>query len=89
MARTRHALPMHQFHMMRVQNRRKAEQSAIDEVNEENVPIRHQNRLKNYWGIIPEPFDDKSNAASNEYHNKQYWARQREAANQSHFTRIK
>lgn len=89
MSRTRHALPTRQYHIMKVQNRRKAEQSAIDEIEEEGIDgvVRHPNRLKNYWGIIPEPYDDKPNAASNEYHNKQYWIEYRKAANSPHYTR--
>lgn len=87
MSRTRHALPTRQYHMMRVQNRRKAEQSAIDEIDEEGVSPRHPNRLRNYWGIIPEPWNDKRNASGNEYHNKQYWVEFRKAANSPHYTR--
>ena len=88
MSRTRHALPTRLYHIMKVQNRRKAEQSAIDQLDEEGVDVvRHKNRLKSYWSIIPEPWNDKLNAASSEYHNKQHWIRYWEAANSPHFTR--
>lgn len=87
MARTRHALPTHIYHIQKVQNRRKAEQAALDEIKEYEVPFRHTNRLQNFWSIIPEPYDDKPNAAANEYHNKQYWVTKRAKANQPHYRR--
>ncbi len=87
MSNTRHALPQHSLHHMRVQNRRKAEAAALDEMLEEGVPIRHINRLQSYWTQIPEPWDDKPNAAWSEYHNKNYWTKWREAANAPHWSK--
>lgn len=87
MARTRHALPTHIYHIQKVQNRRKAEHAALEEIKENEVPFRHQNRLQNFWSIIPEPFDDKPNAAASEYHNKQYWVEKRAKANLPRYRR--
>lgn len=72
MSRTRHALPSHSLKRMRVQNRRKTEETVLDILMEENVPFRHVNRIINYWSIIPEPWNDKPVAAWGEYHNKKY-----------------
>jgi hypothetical protein len=58
---------------MKVQNRRKMEESVIDELKEHEVPfnqVLHVNRLTAFWSVIPEPWDDKSCAAWSEYHNK-------------------
>lgn len=90
MSRTRHALPTHNFHRMKVQNRRKMEASVIDQLNENEVllnQVRHSNRLMAYWSIIPDPWDDKNNSSGREYHNKNYWVKWREAANAPHWTK--
>jgi hypothetical protein len=88
MSRTKHALPSHYLHHMRVQNRRKAEEAALDELTEEDVaPIRHINRLQSFWTQIPEPWNDKPNASGREYHNKAYWVKWRKAANNPHWTK--
>lgn len=78
MSRTRHNRPNHSIHNMRVQNRRKAEAAALDELLEEGCSPRHINRLQSYWAQIPEPWDDKPHAAWREYHNKNYWTKWRE-----------
>ena len=78
MSNTRHSRPYRSLRSMRVQNRRKAEASALDEMLEEGVPARHINRLQSYWAQIPEPWDDKPHAAGKEYHNKNYWTKWRE-----------
>ena len=83
MSRTRHALPSHSLHCMKVQNRRKAEEAALDELKESGVYFRHVNRLTAYWSIIPEPWDDKPCAAWGEYHNKT----QSFAQNDEHYTK--
>lgn len=72
MSRTRHALPFHSLRRMKVQNRRKTEESALDELKENGSYFRHVNRLSAFWSIIPEPWDDKPCAAWGEYHNKSY-----------------
>ena len=87
MSNTRHALPQHCMHHMRVQNRRKAEEAALDELTELDVPFRHRNRLTSFWTQCPEPWDDKPNAAWGEYHNKNYWVRLR-AQNDEHSLRV-
>lgn len=86
MSRTRHALPSHSLHHMRVQNRRKMEEAIIDELKEHEVPfnqVRHVNRLTAFWSIIPEPWDDKPCAAWGEYHNKTHSF----AENDEHYTK--
>ena len=87
MSRTRHALPSHSLHRMKVQNRRKAEEAVIDELKEHEVlfNVRHINRLTAYWSIIPDPWDgdDKPVAAWSEYHNKSYSF----AENDEHYTK--
>lgn len=77
MSNTRHNLPTHTHHHMRVQNRRKAEASALEDIKEAGVISRHMNRLQSYWSQIPEPWDDKCNASWREYHNKNYWKNKR------------
>ena len=74
MSRTAHNLPSRVFRNMRVQNRRKAEEAALDELNEVGVFFRHVNRLASFWSVIPEPWDDKPVAAWDEYKNKNYWS---------------
>lgn len=76
MSRTVHARPYSIFHMMRVQNRRKSEASALDQIKSESVPYRHVNRLQN-WSLIPNPWDDKFSAAHREWHNKNFLTFQR------------
>lgn len=77
MSNTRHNLPTHIHHHMRVQNRRKAEAAALDAIKDMDVPARHINRLQSYWSQIPEPWNDKCNASWREYHNKNYWKNKR------------
>jgi hypothetical protein len=75
---------------MKVQNRRKMEEAVLDELEENEISsnqVRHINRLSAFWSIIPEPWDDKPNAAWGEYHNKNYWTVWREAANNPHWTK--
>ena len=86
MSRTRHVLPSHSLHHMKVQNRRKMEEAVIDELEEHGIPlshVRHNNRLKAFWAIIPDPWDDKPNAAWGEYHNKTHSF----ALNDEHYTK--
>ena len=87
MSDTRHAMPFNCLHRMKVQNRRKAEQAALDHFSTNNVLHRHINRLKSYWTQIPEPWDDKRHSAWKEYHNKHYYDNWREVKN--HYTRTK
>jgi hypothetical protein len=72
---------------MRVQNRRKAEASVLEDITDAEVRARHSNRIKNYWSLIPEPWDDKPHASAKEYHNKGRWAKIIEAANSPHWTK--
>lgn len=83
MSRTRHALPSHSLHRMKVQNRRKAEEAALDELNNSGAYFRHANRLSSFWAIIPEYRDDKPCAAWSEYHNKTHSF----AENDEHYTK--
>jgi len=71
---------------MKVQNRRKMEESVIDELEEYEIPlnnVRHINRLTSFWTVIPEPWDDKACAAWGEYHNKNFSF----AENDHHYTK--
>lgn len=86
MSRTRHSLPSHSHHLMRVQNRRKMCEAVLDEVTANGVPFLHSNRVRSFMSLIPEPWDDKPHAAWGEYHNKTYWP-SRLAGNDEHFTR--
>lgn len=86
MSRTCHALPTRSFRNMRVQNRRKAEESALDHLIENEVCFRHVNRLTSFWTIIPDPWDDKPATSWKEYHNKTYWPKKL-AQNNEHYTR--
>jgi hypothetical protein len=72
---------------MRVQNRRKAECSAIDQIRELAATTRHVNRLNSYWTQIPEPWDDYMHSSDNEYQNKNYWVKHRQQYNSPHWTR--
>ncbi len=73
MSNTRHSLPTSYYRMMRVQNRRKAGASVLEDIADADVPVRHGNRLKNYWALIPEPWDDRPYSSSKEWHNKNHW----------------
>lgn len=86
MSRTAHNLPSRTMRNMRVQNRRKAEEAALDELNEVGVSFRHANRLASFWSIIPKPWDDKTVAAWSEYKNKIYWSN-KFALNDEHWTK--
>ena len=86
MSNTRHALPYRSCRNMSVQNRRKSEEAALDELTELDVPFRHRNRLVSFWTQCPEPWDDKAHSAWGEYHNKNHWTKLR-AQNDEHFTK--
>lgn len=86
MSRTRHALPTHSHHAMRVQNHRKQSEAVLDEMVDNEVPLLHHNRVHSYMTLIPEPCDVKPVAAWSEYHNKIYWPNKL-AQNDEHYTR--
>lgn len=73
MSRTRHQLPTRCHTRPLVQNRRKAEQSALGDVVYYDIPCRHFNRLQAFMTVIPEPWNDKICAAWGEYHNKNHY----------------
>lgn len=76
MSRTLHQRPMSIHKRQQVQNRRKAEQSALTELQAEQIRMRHVNRLHSFMTQIPNPWDDYNVSAWKEYHNKA-WSRQR------------
>ena len=59
MARTLRQRPQSSLKRQRVQNRRKSENAALDALLEEQVRIRHINRLSSFMTQIPNPWDDK------------------------------
>ena len=87
MSNTVHQRPSTVHRHMRVQNRRKCEQSAIDQIRELATTTRHINRLNSYWTQIPEPWDDYMHSSGSEYHNKTYWVKFRQQYNSPHWTR--
>ena len=76
MSRTLHQRPFSWFKHQRVQNRRKAELSALSDFKDEELRMRHINRLQSFMTQIPNPWDDMTVSAWNEFHNKR-WVRQR------------
>lgn len=76
MSRTLHRRPYSPLRHQRVQNRRKAEQSALTELQAEQLRMRHINRLQSFMTQIPNPWDDYHVSAWNEFHNKQ-WSKER------------
>jgi hypothetical protein len=77
MSRTNRSIVSHSHRNMKVQNRRKTECSALDIINTEGVFCRHYNRLQNYLGVIPNPWDDYPVSAHSEFDNKNYWKQYR------------
>ena len=58
MSRTIHKTPIvRHYAKQKLLNRRKLEMGILDELQEENVPFRHGNRVRNFWANIVEPWD--------------------------------
>lgn len=75
MSRTIHKMPSHYYQRMKVQNRRKSEENAVDQLKTEDLVSRHWNRLRAWWSIIPNPWDDHRCSAWKEYQNKNFYRR--------------
>lgn len=73
MSRTTRVIVWRSHRNMRVQARRKSECAALGSIQDESVRCKHYNRLQNYMGVIPNPWDDYSVSAHSEFTNKNFW----------------
>lgn len=72
MSRTLHQRPFSTLRHQRVQNRRKAEAAALDALLEEQLKMRHINRLQSFMSQIVNPWDDYYISSWREFHNKNW-----------------